>query len=228
MNRREAEELLPWFVTGTLSDEESVAVQAFIDSGEISTAELNSLEMVAETVSERSAEEPAYEPAILQRAMGQLDGIKQEQADPPLVVGEVASSQQDRPGFFQQLIERLQWSSTPPLARIVVAGQFALLLGLTVMLAGQITSSDETDGGFDTVAGTGAGPTADFTLSFATGSSEADTRALLLTHELRIVDGPSALGIYRVAAARDADLAALSAALSDHPLVGFLQEVPRP
>jgi hypothetical protein len=43
MNRQEAQELLPWFVAGTLNEDESRAVQAFIDSGEISKAELNEL-----------------------------------------------------------------------------------------------------------------------------------------------------------------------------------------
>ena len=49
MTRQEAEDLLPWFVNGTLSHEESRAVQAFIDSGEISQQEVEEVRLFAET-----------------------------------------------------------------------------------------------------------------------------------------------------------------------------------
>ena len=69
MNRREAQELLPWHIAGTLSAEESQVVQAFIDSGEISSSEVEELSMFAETVASVGEQEPVYNPAILQRAI---------------------------------------------------------------------------------------------------------------------------------------------------------------
>jgi len=236
MNRQEAQDLLPWFVAGTLSDEETRAVQAFIDSGAISNDELAELSLFAETVAERAPEEPVYNPAILQRALAQLDGITQEAPEPPLVVGEVsqhagargrAARDEDRPGLIQRVLDALQWSSTPTLARAVVAAQFALLLGLAVVIG---TSSDRAgEGGeFDTVAGETPALAADFSLSFAPGISEVDARMLLIAHRLNIVAGPSALGIYQVAAPEGADLDSLAAELTASPLVIYLQPVPQP
>lgn len=236
MNRREAEALLPWFVAGTLSEAETRAVQAFIDSGAITAEEVAELSLFAETVAERAADEPVYNPAILKRALSQLDGITQEAPEPPLVVGEVgrdagarghAAADDDRPGLIARLLDALQWSSTPALARVVLAGQFALLLGLAVMISTRPEDSSEA-GGFETVAGESAVPGADFSLSFAPGVSEADVRTLLLTHRLRIVAGPSALGIYQIAAPAAADLEKLTAELGASPLVIFLQPVPQP
>ncbi len=230
MNRREAEQLLPWFVAGTLSDAEALAVQAFIDDGEIAPAGLDALRVFADTVAERGPEEPAYDPAVLERAMGQLDGVVQEQPEAPLVVGEVGPSRaKESPGLIQRLLDRLQWSATPPLARLALAGQFALLLGLAVLLGGrQSLDSDGTEVVSTTVAGTSIGQSADFTLTFAAAVTEAEIRALLLANDISIVAGPSALGIYQVAAPVDADLARVAEALSGSPLVVFLQPVPQP
>ena len=86
MNRLEAEQLLPWFVAGSLDSAEADAVQAFIDSGEIPQSQLEELALFAESVAETGAEEPAYDPAILTRAMQQLDQLEQAQPDEPLLL----------------------------------------------------------------------------------------------------------------------------------------------
>ena len=235
MNRQEAEELLPWFVTGALSEEEARTVQAFIDSGEISQTELAELSLFAETVAERAPEEPAYNPAILEKAMSQLDGITQEAPEPPLVVGEVGSDGgakgrvdggESTPGILKRLFDALQWSAAPPLARALLVGQFALLLGLVVVVATRTGVVE--DAGFETVAGEPPALLADFTISFAPGITEADARALLLENRVSIVAGPSALGLYQIAAAGDADLNAVAEALRASPLIAYLEKVPQP
>lgn len=240
MNRQEAEELLPWFVAGTLDDDEARAVQAFIDNGEISTETLDELSLFAQTVSERQADEPAYNPAILNKAMSQLDGITQQAPEVPVVVGEVGrdggaggrieatdDAREASPGLIQRILDALQWASTPPMARVIVAGQFALLFGLAVMIAtGTENAAPETE--FGTVAGTPAILEADLSMSFAPGTTEADLRALLLAHQLSIVGGPSALGLYTVAAAEGTDIDALVAALDASPLILFVQPVGQP
>jgi hypothetical protein len=227
MNRREAEELLPWFVAGSLSEEETRAVQAFIDSGEIEASELESLEIFAQSVAQPGAEEPEYDSTILQRAMQQLDGIEQEQPQLPLVVSEAdqADDGEQPVGLVQRLLDKLQWSVTPPLARIVVAGQFALLLGLVTVVA--LREPGPVDVISHTVAGSVVGQSADFTLSFTPDASEASIRALLLDNRLHIVAGPSALGLYQVAAAEDADLERVSNVLAGSSLVVLVQPVPR-
>lgn len=220
MNRQEAEALLPWFVAGTLDPEEAEAVQAFIDSGEISQDELTELAVLAETVTERSATEPAYDPAIVQRAASRLDGVPQDAREAPLVVPErpSSSSEPESPGLFERLLERLQWSMTPPLARVAIGAQFALLLGLAVLVG--LGDSGETT--YETVAGPDA-TRADFTISFAAGATEADIRALLLDTNTVIVDGPSALGLYRLRSDSTADLDEMRERLTASPLTTFVQ-----
>ena len=65
-------------------------------------------------------------------------------------------------------------------------------------------------------------------MQLAPGASEADIRALLLAHDVSIVAGPTALGLYQVAIPDDADAAVIAQALSGNPLVIYLQEVPQP
>lgn len=236
MNRREAEELLPWFVAGTLEDEEARAVQAFIDSGEISASDLKELALFSETVSERQSSEPEFNPAILKKAMRQLDGITQEAPEVPVVVGEVGSDAgaggrvrepEETPGLLQRILEALQWSLTPPMARVALVGQFALLFGLAVMVATRVDDAP-TEVVTETVSGSQTVLAADFSLSFAPGVSEVDFRILLLEHQISIVAGPSALGLYQVAAPDGIDLEALAERLAASPLVVFLQPVPQP
>jgi hypothetical protein len=229
MNRQEAEELLPWFVAGTLNEEESRAVQAFIDSGEITPQEIEALSSLAATVEETGAEEPAYDPAILKRALDRLDDVVQEPAPEPVVVSEPGALRSGGtasrgPGVWQRILETVQWSATPPLARIVVAGQFALLLGLAVLLGGEGDSETVAE----TVAGSGTTLTADFSVSFAPGATEADIRVLLLESEASIVSGPSALGLYQISVPEDTEKVLVAERLSAHPSIIFLQEVPQP
>ena len=84
---------------------------------------------------------------------------------------------------------------------------------------------------FGTVSGPGTATTAitaDLSFSFAHCNTEADLRALLLEHQLSIVSGPSALGLYRAAATEGTDIVALVSALDANPLVLFVQPVLQP
>jgi anti-sigma factor RsiW len=87
------------------------------------------------------------------------------------------------------------------LALLVVQTVFSLNGGSLIRLAGGETE-------------TTSGPV--LTVAFAGSATEADIRALLIEAELTIVSGPSALGLYRLAAkdeaARTAGLAKMNAA----------------
>lgn len=221
MNLREAEALLPWYVAGTLDAEEAQAVKAFIDSGAIPPAALTELdELQAEVASD--SHEPAYDPAILNRVMAQLDAIPQEAPaeDPLVVLGErgagptSSDGSEGLTGYFRRLADRLGWSQTPAFARVAVGAQFLLVLGLAAaLLFGDGTPADTE---YATVAGPERG---DLAIVFAPGATESDIRTLLRGRALRLVDGPSALGVYRVDAPDEADLAALQQALRESPLV---------
>lgn len=58
-----------------------------------------------------------------------------------------------------------------------------------------------------------------FTVTFQPDATEADISAALGAYDLTIVDGPSAVGLYRLAAPEGADLAAIGAALEARPQV---------
>ncbi len=230
MNRREAEELLPWFVAGTLDSAESDAVQAFIDSGEIAKSQLEELALFAESVGETGAEEPAYNPAILTRAMQQLDQVEQAQADEPLVVRE-AQNHQTTPddsgsGWFASLLDRLQWTMTPPLARIAIGAQFALLLGLVVAL-GAGEGVDDGQGGYETVA-TVPPSAADLSVVFVPGTAETQIRKLLLDNQASIIAGPTALGVYTLDISDSFDLQVASDNLSSSSLTLLVQPAAQP
>jgi hypothetical protein len=232
MNRREAEELLPWFMAGTLDAEEMQAVKAFIDSGEISADELAELAFLNESVAATGAEEPAYNPQLLQRAVSRLDGVAQAPASDFLDrltnpdSGSDPDARADRPGLLASLLERLQWSLTPPLARVAIAAQFALVLGLVVALTlGERAGDGTEEPGFEVVAGEVAG---DITVAFTPSATAQQIRRLLADNNASIVAGPSALGIYTLdiaeGVARDEALAALQAS----GVTMFVQRVPDP
>lgn len=219
MNRQEAQELLPWFVAGTLNEQEARAVQAFIDSGEISNAELDELNMFAVAVDEQTADEPAYNPAILNNAMAQLDATQQEAADEPLVVSEAESQ---RPGFFASLLERLQWSQTPSMAKLAMGAQFAAVLALAIAVA-MPGGQDTSEAAYEVVSGSATALQADLTIAFAPDTSEAAARALLLELDAQIVAGPNSLGMYSIALPADTDLAQTQTQLSADALITYVQ-----
>ncbi len=224
MNKREAQELLPWFVAGSLSADETRAVQAFIESGEISAAELDEIALFAETVNEQHVDEPAYNPAILDNVMLKLDDVVQEAPTEPLIVAEP----QAHASAWEKLVARLQWAVTPPVARVALAGQFVLVVALgAAIFANQ--SSVEEQSEFTTVYGASvkSGATADFNIALEPGATVAELQALLGNVEAQIVSGPTSMGIYSIDVADDDQLDAARTVLSEHPITVFVQPVPQ-
>ena len=218
MNRREAEELLPWFVNGTLAADEAQAVQAFIDSGEIAPQAITELQLFSETISETTSDEPAYNPNILKNAMRKLEGVPQEHPEAPVVVRESALDKNDKkPGFLDSFFAGLTWS---PMAKVAIGAQFAVILGLLVALGG----GESTDEGFEVVAG-GGQIEADLTVLFAPDSREADIRTLLLNNQATIVRGPSALGMYELDIASDLELSLVQSRLNESAFTTYVQPV---
>ena len=219
MKLSEAEELLPWAIAGTLSEDEARAVQAFIDSGEISPEIIAELEFLADTVQTVAEAEPKYNPAILKNVMSQLDQVPQAELAAPMQRAKQKPNL-EKPGFIASVVDFLQWSTTPVWAKVTIAVQLSLLVGVIAIYSG--TDNGVNDDGFQTAAGNIAG---DFSVMFNPASSEADIRALLQQNNLTIVDGPSALGIYTLDAADNADLVAVQNLLQENPNVNYVQPV---
>lgn len=226
MNKREAQELLPWFVAGSLSADESRAVQAFIDSGEIKQGELEEFALFAEAVNEQTVDEPEFRPELLSEVMSQLDAVEQVQADPAVVVQESGQQETQSEGLWQKIqsaIADFQWSLTPPLAKVAMAGQFALVIALGALLLMQ--PDTQQDAAYGTVSGSSSVGQADLTLAVSATATEAQLRVLLTELDAQIVGGPDSLGMYKIDLPESADLAATLAALQANALVTFAQPV---
>jgi len=218
MNRREAEELLPWYVAGTLSADEARGVEAFIASGEIPKAALDELALLRESVAEVGAEEPAYDPSLLDRAMARLDSVPQFAPQDPIIVRAPTA----RAGVGARLLDWLQWPATPPLARIAIAVQLLVVVALGAVLL--VRPEGVAPPGYEVA---GIARNGDFTIAFVADASEAEVRTLLVDCDAEIVAGPSALGVYTIAIEPDADATANAARLRASPLVSLLEPVPR-
>ena len=224
MNRQEAQELLPWFVAGTLNEDESRAVQAFIDSGEISNTELNELTLFADTVRTQSEHEPAYNPAILNKVLDQLDEVPQSEAPEPLIVQETTAQE----GLFEKLRKIFQWDATPRMAKLAIAGQFAAVLALAVMIGSpDSTDTDELGGNqYQTVSG--AAIAADLLVGFAPGTSEAQMRELLMDMDAQITGGPNSIGIYSISLPAGVDVAQIQTEFGQNSAIIYVQPAAAP
>ena len=216
MNRREAEELLPWFAAGTLSEDERRAVQAFIDSGEISQDELREVTDLAASVSEVASEEPAYNARILQDVLKKLDDVPQQEPVEPVVVQEIAD---ERPGLLQRLTDAIAWRETPRFSKLAMAAQFAMVLALAVVIV--IPGEESGELSYQTVAGDQAN--ADLVIAFVPGTTEQAMRGLLAEIGGQIVAGPNSLGMYQIDLPDSADAADVVRALQSNAMVGYAQ-----
>ncbi len=219
MNHREAESLLPWLAAGTLEAVETLAVEAHVADCEQCTVELLELGNLHEAVAEIGAEEPAYNPQILTAALKQIDAMQVREE------GEITVSEAHRTSglktLLQDLVERLQWSMTPPLARIAIGAQFVLVLGLVVALSRTGEAPEQV---YNVVAQVTPG---DYTLGFAPGVTEQQIRTLLIESNANIVSGPSSIGFYIIDIDDDVDEAAAVARIRSSGLSRFLEPVPQ-
>lgn len=192
-------ELLPFHAVGALVGDDLVFVEHWLAQHGAShpevTAELAWLRRTA-----TQARENAHEPQA-QAGLGAL--MARIAAERPVPVPAT-------PGLAQRLLA--WWSSRPALGmalaavvlvQTVVIGSFMQREGAEqAPLSGSVTPAL-----VDAVV---------FSVAFKSGVSEAAMRELLQREELRVVGGPSALGLWRVAADKaraDAALAALQGAV---------------
>ncbi len=224
MNHHEAEELLPWFVNGGLDPEEHRAVQAFVDSGEITQRQIDEIKLVREVVQRQRGYEPAYDSAILDRAFAQLDATEQIAAqgtDSPLTT-------KPAPGLLQRLYRWFDWHATPRGAKVALAAQFGLVLALGIISVAQFGASPTTpERQYSTVSGSTPGTvrTGDLLVTFADDVSEADLRNLLHQFDIQIVNGPNSLGMYALKLPDAVPPHTVMAALRDDPRTKLVEPV---
>lgn len=134
----------------------------------------------------------------------------------------VARAEEARPSLIDRVtrLERPTWFDSAPVWRVAAAAAFALLAAQTLYLAGDGPTVGP-GAGYETAGGSGGARAGAHIAqaTFAPEASEADLRAALRAVGARIVDGPSALGVYRLAFETEAARESAVSTLAASPLV---------
>jgi anti-sigma factor RsiW len=145
----------------------------------------------------------------LQTELASLRAIRSRMQDEPLP---------QSPGAFglARLMRNLDREARPAQSNRLWQGVAAAAVALFVVQALWVRTGDDirlADGGVEAQSG----PV--LTVAFAGNATEAEIRALLIELDLSIISGPSALGLYRLAARDEAARTAAIARLTASPVV---------
>lgn len=180
LSRDEIEALLVFLANDTLEGEERAAVEAAVAADPQLAGELAALKAMR---SEMQAEEVSTPGEMgLARLMREIDAEAASPVVPQAGLPEAANLSTAPSGFW----------------KIAAVALFGLVVAQTAYIG--------YDKGTDFELAGGPAVSAEYTIrvAFAEDAAEADIRALLLDLGLVIVDGPSAIGLYTLAAPDDA------------------------
>lgn len=172
--------LLPFFVNGTLDDDERHRVEAAL------------------TADPRLAHEAAIA-ADLRAGIRDLED--------PLTPGEFGLARLMRdisrePQIADESPDLQQKRAMPRFALAIAASVALVAAGLTALSQTGFFGNREAGGYHQASGSSGDGS---LSVAFSATASQAQVTELLLDHDLVVVDGPSAIGIYRLAVSQDAD-----------------------
>lgn len=190
MKHSEIIELLPWYANSTLSEEERKTVESHLADCSECAREVKHLAIMRNAVIETGNKVPAPSANALNRALAQIEDYERSRE-------QTTQKAVSRPGIVERISGLWSgwWSPTPLLARAVIAVQLVLVLGFGAALIYQHNQN--------TVYTTSSGPAGDkastrIAVAFSDGASEQDIRQAILAVHGKIIDGPSALGLYTV------------------------------
>ena len=184
MKHEQISDSLPWYVAGSLSEAEEREVRAHLGDCEQCRREVEQLRVLQKSEIELSAETPELSPELLSQALDSIEVYERERSG----AGEKAQ------GLWNRVVTAwsMLWTPTPVPVRVLVAAQLLLLVGLTAVYFTSVGGVElRTAGGPEGVA---AGVR--ITIGFDPSASEEAIRGTLQQVEARIVDGPTALGLY--------------------------------
>ncbi len=176
-SERETEALLAWYVNGTLDASEHARVERHLTQCLRCRREAQRVRELQAAVTQ-DVSLPALDRALA-RAHARLDDFEQRWR-PAVLVRRVGKS----------------WRAAPPAVRGALAIQLVLIIGLAFAL----TLSRESPAPYRTLSAPGASihGAVKISIVFDGATSEAELRALIAGVHARIVDGPSAAGVYTV------------------------------
>ncbi len=184
---REMWDLLPWYVNGTLKEDERKTVDQHLKTCELCRKEAERCSQIAATVRHADATPASSASDQFARLMAEVDTLTE------LEPAEGRGGHRLLTGL-SNLIDRMS-----PGVRWTLAAQGALILVLSGVLIWQVLPAPEP--AYRTLSGTGAPQTQAvmrMRLMFAADTLESQIRTLLLELDGRIVNGPSPIGAYTV------------------------------
>lgn len=190
MKHSEIIELLPWYANSTLSEEERKAVESHLADCSECAREVKNLAIMRNAVVETGNKVPAPSSNALNRALAQIEDYERSRE-------QTTQKAASRPGIVERISSFWSgwWSPTPLLARAVIAVQLVLVLGFGAALVYQHNQN--------TIYTTSSGPAGDkasirIAVALSDGATEQEIRQAILAVHGKIIDGPSALGLYTV------------------------------
>lgn len=192
---RDLESLLPWYLNGSVSEDERAAIEAWLDKDPAAQLLLDAMRDEQEiTIAANAEVEVPDTEAGLAALMATIEAPQAEEAPAS------RRAKVEKPGFFARLAE---WLPTPGLrmagavAGVLVVAQAAAIA--VILSTGP--GADPSEGpGFQTASDgepTAAGLGPRFLMQFPDDLTVAELTQLLAEHGLRMVDSP-AEGIYEV------------------------------
>ena len=220
MSDKSKEQLLAWYANGTLDEQQRVEVEAWLATDPEARLQLAEFEFIQQSVAEVGEEEPGLDTeAGLSALMGRIDAeeaANQSTAD---------ANQAGSTGLLQRLAQWLQWNLTPPVARLAMVSQFAVVLALGALL--WLPGAEEQPD-YQTLSGSTQTALTEAVLldiGVEPQTTLAEFQALLQAQQASIIQGPNSIGIYRIQLPPDADTQAGMSALKATPGVIYLERV---
>lgn len=175
MNTRSVEELLPFYANGSLSSEEKTSVEHGLKHNPELAEELEFLTRLRTQMQETPQEKSPGE--LGWKRLEKMIRVEKQKSD-----------------WFSQLAARVSDQDNKAWRAVALAA--CLLLMVQTVHVWQSPQQDLT-------AASSSVEGAAITITFAPNASEKDIRELLVTLDLQIVEGPSALGVYQLSAEGD-------------------------
>lgn len=208
MNHRNAWDLIPWFVNGSIADGERAGLQHHVENCAACREEIEIQRALLQAMKIRPQVE-SMPHGSLQKLWQRIDA--QPQAAPPVAPAATASPRSPR---------ALRW-----LAAAVVLQ--ALLLGVLATLMLRTPGSGEASYRTVSTPAIASGP-ASVRAVFSPEMTLGELQALLERAHLRIVNGPSPDGVYTLAtASRNDDPKQALLTLRAHPAARFAEPIGR-
>ncbi|WP_374385279.1 hypothetical protein [Dongia sp.] len=179
LSLEDAQELLPWYLTGKLSSAESDAVDDMLKGSADLRSQLETARAQQNAVIESNADVTGPSSANLTKLLQQIESTKQRR----YVVA-------NEPGFFERLLG--SWARPRPALQFALVAACALIVAQGVMLYQFQGKSQQAGGDYATASAGGevAIPAASLIVSFRPDVTTAQLAQMLSEIDATVIDGP--------------------------------------